>query len=98
MITNASMALIHQGSVTGVLSCSSCTPAVKSRARKDAGSGRSRRLRARLRTRREGALQRPGECEMGRRGPSSNELQRRPPAALGLEDPQQDVADGEVAQ
>src|SRR6187551_966901 len=47
----------------------SCSPAAKRRSRKDAGSARSRRLRARLRTRRERTLQRPGECEMGRRGP-----------------------------
>src|SRR5712691_3285372 len=39
-----------------------CSPAAKSRPRKDAGSARSRRLRARLRTRRGRALQRPGEC------------------------------------
>src|SRR5712691_8464212 len=56
--------------ITGHLSSESCSPAAKRPARKDAGSARSRRLRARLRTRRAGALQRPGECEAGGRGPS----------------------------
>src|SRR5712691_3282371 len=56
--------------ISGHLSSESCSPAAKRPARKDAGSARSRRLRARLRTRRAGALQRPGECEAGGRGPS----------------------------
>src|SRR5262245_7710989 len=42
----------------------SCPPPAKRPPRKDAGSGRSRRLRARLRTPRGGALQRRGGCEM----------------------------------
>src|SRR5260221_8103654 len=41
----------------------SCSPAAKSKHGKDAGSVRSWRLRARLRTRPGAALQRPGECE-----------------------------------
>src|SRR6266481_5741928 len=43
--------------------CGSCSPAAKSKRGKDAGSVRSRRLRARLRTPPGAALQRPGECE-----------------------------------
>src|SRR3954471_14014978 len=54
------------------LSCRSGAGAAKSEHRKDAGSVRSRRLRARLRTPRGDALQRVRECEMDGRGlPSS---------------------------
>src|SRR3954447_24560519 len=60
--------------IEGPLRRSSCSPAAKSRSGKDAGSVRSRRLRARLRTRPERALQRPGECEACGRGPSSRLL------------------------
>src|SRR6266576_3469415 len=49
--------------ITGRAPFESCSPAVKRPSRKDAGSARSRRLRVRLRTLRDGALQRPGECE-----------------------------------
>src|SRR5829696_2900712 len=53
--------------ISGHLRDRSCAPAAKSRSGKDAGSARSRRLRARP----ECALQRRGGCEMSRRGPSS---------------------------
>src|SRR5712692_5145479 len=56
--------------ISGHLSSESCSPAAKRPARKDAGSARSQWLRARLRTRRDGALQRPGECEADRWGPT----------------------------
>src|SRR5438094_7369344 len=48
----------------------SCSRAAKSKPRKDAGSARSRRLRARLRTRRGAALQRARGRERGGRGTS----------------------------
>src|SRR5436853_7613434 len=51
----------------------SCAPAAKRPRRKDAGSVRSRRLRARLRTRRGGALQRPCACGTGRSEPRSSD-------------------------
>src|SRR4051794_16279697 len=50
--------------ITGVPSSRSCSLAAKSKPCKDAGSARSRRLRARLRTRQGAALQRARECEM----------------------------------
>src|SRR5436305_3142988 len=62
--------------ISGHLSSESCAPGVKRPARKDAGSVRSRRLRARLRTQRAGALQRPGVCEAGGRGPPSTRSTR----------------------
>src|SRR4051794_37578231 len=49
--------------ITAHLPYESCSPAAKRPSRKDAGSVRTRRVRARLRTQRDGALQRPGECE-----------------------------------
>src|ERR671937_388840 len=48
----------------------SCAAAAKRPPRKDAGSARSRRLRARLRTPRGGALQRAAACEASGRGAS----------------------------
>src|SRR6476620_2573798 len=56
--------------ITGVPPSRSCSLAAKSKPCKDAGSGRSRRLRARLRTRQGAALQRARECEMGGGPPS----------------------------
>src|ERR671935_3274079 len=53
------------------LSTRRCSRAAKSKPRKNAGSVRSRRLRARLRTPRGAALQRSRECEMGGRGSPS---------------------------
>src|SRR5438128_9268510 len=49
----------------------SCSPAAKSEPRKDAGSVRSRRLRARLRTPRGDALQRARGRQRGERGTPS---------------------------
>src|SRR5512133_1484339 len=57
---------------SGHLAWASCSSAAKSRSGKDAGSARSRRLRARLRTPPERALQRPGECDARVRGPPLN--------------------------
>src|SRR5438132_1431856 len=51
--------------ITGVPPSRSCSLAAKSKPCKDAGSARSRRLRARLKTRQGAALQRARECEMG---------------------------------
>src|SRR6266545_3589197 len=56
--------------ITGVPPCRSCSLAAKSKPGKDAGSARSRRLRARLRTPHGAALQRAREREM-RGGPPS---------------------------
>src|SRR3989440_4547489 len=56
--------------ITGVPPSRSCSLAAKSKPCKDAGSARSRRLRARLRTRQGAALQRARECEMGGGPPS----------------------------
>src|SRR6266540_764795 len=56
--------------ITGVPPCRSCSLAAKSKPGKDAGSARSRRLRARLRTPPGAALQRAREREM-RGGPPS---------------------------
>src|SRR5947208_14338342 len=56
--------------ITGVPPSRSCSLAAKSKPCKDAGSGRSRRLRSRLRTPQGAALQWIRECEMGGRGPS----------------------------
>src|SRR5712692_1901158 len=47
--------------------------AAKSKRCKEAGCARSRRLRAHPRTRQRAALQRPSECEIRRRGPSSRD-------------------------
>src|SRR5436305_15221684 len=58
--------------INGHRPCRACAPAAKRPRRKDAGSVRSRRLRTRLRTRRGGALQRPGACEMCGWGSSAN--------------------------
>src|SRR5439155_2842585 len=55
--------------ITGHSPCRSRSMPAKSKQRKNAGSARSRRLRARLRTRRCAALQPRSECEMGKRGP-----------------------------
>src|SRR4051794_1985431 len=58
--------------ISSHLSCRSCSRAAKSEHREDAGSVRSRTLRARVRTPRGDALQRVRECEMDGRGlPSS---------------------------
>src|SRR3954462_4051311 len=54
--------------ITDHLGRRSRSPAAKTKRRKDAGSVRSRRLRARLRTPRGAGLQPPGECEMRARG------------------------------
>src|SRR5919204_3276392 len=70
-LTEARTFIVH-------LPCRSCSPAAKRPPRKDAGSARSRRLRARLRTPRGGALQRPGECEMCGRWTSSTVSVRDP--------------------
>src|SRR5215212_2029476 len=51
--------------------CRSCSPAAKTKHRKDAGSVRSRRLRTRLRTRRGAGLQRPGARELCGEGSTS---------------------------
>src|SRR5436305_612074 len=56
--------------ITGVPPSRSCSLAAKSKPCKDAGSARSRRLRARLRTPQGAALQRARECEMGGGPPS----------------------------
>src|SRR6266851_5425363 len=68
--TSAAMPTCETCLFIGPLPFESCSPAAKRPSRKDAGSARSRRLRARLRTPRDGALQRPGECEAGGSGPS----------------------------
>src|ERR671924_608486 len=70
--------------VIGHLPWGSCLTAAKSRSGKDAGSVRSRRLRTRLRTRPERALQRPGKCETRGRGPTSSALPDLPPDVLAL--------------
>src|SRR5712691_12122376 len=54
--------------ITGHPPCRSRSMPAKSKQRKDAGSVRSRRLRARLRTRRCAALQPRSECEIRRWG------------------------------
>src|SRR4051794_9577212 len=56
----------------GHLSSESCLPAAKRASRKDAGGVRSGTLRERPGTRRDGALQGPGEREAGGRWPLSN--------------------------
>src|SRR5690348_702873 len=65
----------------------SCSPAAKTKRRKDAGSARSRRLRGRLKTRRGAGLQRTGECEAGWAEPFStqaaNELADQAHAVAG---------------
>src|SRR5262249_55010296 len=79
--------------ISGHLPWGSCPPAAKSRSGKDAGSVRSWRLRARLRTRPDRALQRPGGCETRGRGPPSNTPPLlRPHAVVGLRG---DVLDAE---
>src|SRR5688572_26914484 len=62
--------VLFGSSISDHLSTRSCSPTAKRKPRKDAGSVRSRRLRARLRTPRGAALQPLGECEMGGRGSS----------------------------
>src|SRR5262245_26331489 len=68
--------LDHQrflGQLSGHLRWTSCALPAKTKERKDAGRGRSRRLRARPRTRRSAALQPRSECEGRRWGPPSRE-------------------------
>src|SRR5438105_12698849 len=61
--------------ISGHLPTESWSLAAKTKRRKDAGSVRSQRLRARLRTRRGAGLQRARGREAGGRGPTSNVLQ-----------------------
>src|SRR5262249_29012950 len=82
--------------ITAVPPCRSCCLAAKSKPGKDAGSARSRTLRARLRTPPGAALQRARECEM-RGGPPSllgrlDDLHELPVLRLG-ERPRLDDAD-----
>src|SRR6266516_6307445 len=77
--------------IDGSSSSESCAVAVKRPPRKDAGSARSVQLRARLRTRRGGALQRPTVCEAGGEGPSSHRHVLQGPLDLG-----EDLVDGTV--
>src|SRR5436309_12007625 len=62
-------------SLSNHLPSESCFLAAKTKRRKDAGSVRGRRLRARLRTRRGAGLQPARKCEAGGRGLPSNVLQ-----------------------
>src|SRR5438477_4806222 len=55
-------AVLRGGAISGHLSWHACSAAAKTKPGKDAGSVRSRRLRARLRTPPGAGLQRPAEC------------------------------------
>src|SRR5438045_4630504 len=72
---------------TGHLPWGSCSPGAKSRSGKDAGSFRSQRLRARLRTPPERALQPLGGRETRGRGPKSTLDLRLPVAGVAAEHP-----------
>src|SRR6059058_4577629 len=69
--SSATCVFVSTAMTSDHLAFGSCSRAAKRPHRKDAGSVRSRRLRARLRTRRGGALQRPRECESDGRGSPS---------------------------
>src|SRR5205809_2148867 len=76
---------IIPSSISDHLPTESCFLAAKTKRRKDAGSVRSRRLGARLRTPRAAGLQPARKCEAGGRGSPLNFLQsdaRDPAAAL----------------
>src|SRR6266511_3864104 len=78
------VACLRGGAISGRLSWHSCSAAAKTKSGKDAGSGRSRRLRARPRTPPDAGLQRPAECAGRGRGPHSRLRRRLLAAADGL--------------
>src|SRR6266702_6722518 len=70
-------AVLRGGAISGHLSWHACSAAAKTKSGKDAGSVRSRRLRARLRTPPGAGLQRPAECAGRGRWPHPSGFCRR---------------------
>src|SRR5919204_3012847 len=80
----------------GHLRSRSRSPAAKREPRKDAGSARTWKVRARPRTQRGDALQRPGEYELRGRGPPLNALDATDDQAVSRIRDDGAVADAEI--